>query len=139
MKTPGPDHPITLAANPRRVRARFQNHVIADTKLATTLTEADLPPVQYFPREDVETGFMSKSPTVTTCPYKGEANYYSMLMNGDLAQDAAWSYEAPYPAMEEIKGMIAFDPKMIEVYEVSEADLEDHRRPEAVADWPAPK
>lgn len=139
MKTPGPDHPITVAHNPKRVRARFQNHVIADTADALTLKEADYPPVQYFPRDDVDTGFLSKSDHTTNCPYKGDATYYSMLMNGDIAENVAWSYEEPYPAMESIKDMIAFYPDKVEVYEIAEDAVDDRRRPEAVASWPDPK
>lgn len=139
MKTPGPDHPITLTPNPRRVRARFQNHVIADTADALTLKEADYPAVQYFPRGDVDTGFLSQSAKTSTCPYKGDATYYSMLMNGDLAENVAWSYEEPYPAMEAIRGRIAFYPDQVEVYEIEEAAVDERRRPETAASWPDPR
>jgi uncharacterized protein (DUF427 family) len=123
MMTPGPDHPITLSANPRRVRAYVAGHVIADTDDALTLAEADLPAVQYFPREDVETGFLSESPKVTQCPYKGSATHYSMLIDGELIENAAWSYEDPYPAVERIRGRIAFYPDKVEVYELDEDRL----------------
>jgi uncharacterized protein (DUF427 family) len=103
------------------------------------LEEAGYPPVAYFPRDHVETGFISQSPTVTTCPYKGQATYWSMLMNGDLAEDVAWSYEDPYPAVAEIRGRLAFDPKKVEVYVVNEHELETRHRDAAVGDWPAPK
>lgn len=139
MRTPGPDHPITLTPNNRRVRARFQNHVIADTADALTLNEADYPPVQYFPREDVEASFLSKSAHVTECPYKGAATYWSMIMNGDVTENVAWSYEEPYPAVSEIAGRIAFYPDKVEVYEVDEEELAHRHRRDAVADWPAPK
>lgn len=127
--TPGPDHPITVAANPRRVRVKAFGHVIGDSDDVLTLTEASLAPVQYFPREDIETGFLSKSPKVSECPYKGQATYYSMLIDGELIENVAWSYEAPYPAMEAIRGRLAFYPDKVEIYEVSEADLEHRRHP----------
>ena len=139
MKTPGPDHPITIERNPRRVRVRFGDHVIADTNSALSLAEAGYPPVLYLPREDVETGFLSQSPYTSRCPYKGDATYYSMMIDGDLAENVAWSYEAPYPAMEQISGLLAFDPKKVEVYEIDEASTDEHRNPEAVERWPAPK
>lgn len=121
------------------MRVRFQDHVIADTDAALTLREAGYPPVQYLPRGDVEAAFLSQSPHSSNCPYKGDATYYSMLMNGDLAENVAWSYEEPYPAMEQIRGLLAFDVKTVEVYEIDEASVDERRRPEAVADWPAPK
>ena len=137
MKTPGPDHPITIARNLRQVRVRFQDHVIAASDAALTLREADYPPVHYFPRADVEAAFLSKTAKTSHCPYKGDASYYSMLMNGDLVENVAWSYEAPYPAMEQIRGMLAFYPDKVEIYELSEADIADRHRPEFVARWPA--
>lgn len=138
MKTPGPDHPITLAANANRVRARVENHVLADTADALTLNEADLAPVQYFPRGDVETGFLSETDKVTECPYKGRATYYSMLVNGDLLENCAWSYEEPYPAVEAIRGRIAFEPSQVQVYEISEREGDDRRGDAMMERWPAP-
>jgi uncharacterized protein (DUF427 family) len=138
MKEPGPDHPITITPAPRQVRVRFQNHVIASSDRALVLKEADYPPVFYIPREDVETGFMSKTAHTTHCPYKGDASYYSMLINGDLAENKIWSYEAPYPAMEQIRDLVAFYPDTFEIYEVDAADIADRHRPEFSAAWPSP-
>jgi uncharacterized protein (DUF427 family) len=137
MKTPGPDHPMTIAQNPRMVRVRFQDHVIASSQGVMTLREADYPPVHYFPRADVETGFLSRTTHTTHCPYKGDATYYSFLMNGDLVENVAWSYEAPYPAAEDVRGMLAFYPDKVEVYEVSEDEVEHRHRHAFAAAWPA--
>jgi uncharacterized protein (DUF427 family) len=123
MKIPGPDHPITLEPSRRRVRAAFERHVIADTDDALILREADYPPVYYLPMDDVEMSFLSKTEHHTTCPYKGEASYWSIYMEGRIEENAAWSYEDPYPAVGAVKGRIAFYP-VVEVYEVDEADLE---------------
>jgi uncharacterized protein (DUF427 family) len=138
MKEPGPDHPITITPAPRQVRVRFQDHVIGSSDRALVLKEADYPPVFYIPREDVETGFLSKTAHTTECPYKGQASYYSAFINGALAENVAWSYEAPYPAMEAIAGMLAFYPDKVDVYELDAADMDDHRRPEASETWPQP-
>jgi uncharacterized protein (DUF427 family) len=128
MMTPGADHPITLTANPRRVRVQVSNHVIADTADAVTLDEAGYGPVQYFPREDVERGFLSETSKVTQCPYKGAATHYSMMIDGQLLENVAWSYEDPYPAVEAIRGRIAFYPDKVEIYEVDEEALKHHER-----------
>ena len=132
MKTPGPDHPITLTPAARQVRVAYEGHVIAASDAALVLQEASYPPVFYIPRADVETGFMSKTAHTTNCPYKGDASYYSLLMNGDLTENVAWSYEAPYPAMEQIRGMLAFYPDKVRIYEVDEAALDDRRHSEAM-------
>jgi uncharacterized protein (DUF427 family) len=121
MKVPGPDHPITITAHPGRIQARYNGHVIADSRLALTLKEAAYKPVVYFPREDVVMDFFTRTDRVTYCPYKGEANYYTILMDGHFAENAVWTYETPYPAMEQIRGRLAFYPDKVEVYEVGAA------------------
>ena len=121
MLTPGPDHPITLDPCRSRVRASFGHHVIADTDDALILREADLPPVYYLPMDDVEMSFLARTDHLGACPYKGQASYWSIYMDGRLAETAAWTYEAPYPASVALCGRIAFDQKVVEVYEIDEA------------------
>ncbi len=121
MLTPGPDHPIALEPCRSRVRAAFEHHVIADTDDALILREAGLAPVYYFPIDDVEMSFLARTDHAATCPYKGHASYWSIYMDGHLAETAAWVYEAPYPAFAALSGRIAFDPKAVEVYEIDEA------------------
>lgn len=121
MKTPGPDHPITLEPAKNRWRAKFADHVIADSNDALVLREADYPPRVYFPRTDVSMEFMSRTDRSTHCPYKGDAAYYTVVMDGRFAENAVWTYETPYPAMEAIAGLLSFYPDEIEVYEVDDA------------------
>ena len=125
MKIPGPDHPITIEASRTRVRAAFDNHVIADTNDALILRESTYPPVYYFPKDQIEMGFLAQTDHASHCPYKGDASYWSIMMDGDLAENAAWSYEDPFPAAMAIKGHLAFYPNKVEVYELDEAELED--------------
>ena len=54
MKTPGPDHPITIAPNPHRVRVIWRGRIVADTTRALALKEASYPLVQYIPRADAD-------------------------------------------------------------------------------------
>ena len=121
MKIPGPDHPITVSANPSRIQVLYNGHVIADTRRALTLKEATYKPAIYFPREDVEMAFLSRSEHSTYCPYKGQASYYSIRMDGRLAENAVWTYEAPYPAMETIRDLLAFYPNQVEIREAGDA------------------
>ena len=120
MKTPGPDHPITLEPAGSRMRALIAGHVIADTKDALVLKEASLKPVVYFPKKDVEMGFSAKTEKSTTCPYKGEAAYYTFDIEGGILENVAWSYDEPYPAMQDLAGRIAFYTDQVEVYAVEE-------------------
>jgi uncharacterized protein (DUF427 family) len=120
MKLPGPDHPITVTASPKRYQVRYGDHVIGDSRMALALKEASYKEVLYFPRDDIQMAYMSRTEKSTHCPYKGDASYYTIVMDGRIAEDAVWSYEAPYPAMEIIRGYLAFYPNQVEIYEVED-------------------
>lgn len=121
MLTPGPDHPITIEPGTRRWRAKFNGHIIADSNDALVLREASLAPVVYFPRADVEMGFMGRTERQTHCPYKGDAGYYTLTLDGEILENVAWTYDHPFEAMEKIAGRIAFYPRQVELYEVDDA------------------
>jgi uncharacterized protein (DUF427 family) len=127
MLQPGPDHPISIEPAARRWRARFAGHVIADSADALILKEASYPPRVYFPRVDVSMEYMSRTDHGTHCPYKGDATYYTVLMDGQFAENAVWTYEHPFPAMDPIAERLSFYPEKIEVYEVDEAAVNPHR------------
>jgi uncharacterized protein (DUF427 family) len=114
MKIPGPDHPISIEANLSRVVVTVGGQVIADSRAALTLREASYPPVQYFPREDVDMAALTRSEHTTYCPYKGEASYYSIPAGGDGSLNAVWTYETPFEAMAQIKDYVAFYPDRVD-------------------------
>jgi uncharacterized protein (DUF427 family) len=113
-KIPGPDHPISIAANPSRVVVTVGGKVIADTREALTLREASYPAVQYIPRRDVDMAALTRSEHTTYCPYKGDASYYSIAAGGDRSRNAVWSYETPFEAMAQIKEYVAFYPDRVD-------------------------
>ncbi len=119
MKVPGPDHPITIAPNPKRVVVRVGGKTIADTTRALALREASYPAVQYIPRADVDMTALQRTDHATHCPYKGDASYYSIRLGGggkDLA-NAVWTYESAYEAVKPIEGHLAFYPNKVELTE----------------------
>lgn len=124
MKIPGPDHPITITPGRTRWRVAFENHVIADSGDALVLQEANYPPRVYFPRQDVSMEYFSRTDRSSHCPYKGDASYFTILMDGHFADNAVWSYEEPFPAMEQIRGRLAFYPDKVDIYAV-EDDIVD--------------
>ena len=63
---------------------------------------------QYFPDSSLNRDFVSFSNHKTSCPWKGQASYYSLIVNGEMNTDAAWYYADPKPEAEEIKGRVAF-------------------------------
>ena len=119
MKLPGPDHPISITPNPKRVRVSFAGKTIADTTHALILQEANYPPVQYIPRADVDMKLLVATAHASHCPYKGDASYFTISAGGRESENAVWSYVAPYPAMAEIAGHLAFYPNRVDGIEES--------------------
>jgi uncharacterized protein (DUF427 family) len=119
MKLPGPDHPITITPNPKRVRVSLGGRVVADTTRALSLKEATYPAVQYIPREDVAMDLLRRTTHSTHCPYKGDASYYTIVADGRTAENAVWTYEQPFSAMAQIAGHVAFYPNRVDAIEES--------------------
>ena len=63
---------------------------------------------QYFPPESIKREHFLPSVAHTVCPWKGQASYYHVIVNGKKNQDAAWYYPQPKPAASQIKGYVAF-------------------------------
>ena len=118
VKLPGPDHPLSVTGHGGRIQALFNGHLIADSGDVLMLKEASYKPVAYFPRRDVEMGFLASTKLDTYCPYKGHASYFTISKDGQIAENAVWSYENPHPAMEIIKDRVAFYPNVVELREV---------------------
>ncbi len=119
MKIPGPDHPITVAGNSARVIVRVGTRVVADTRSALTLREAQYPAVQYIPRKDIDMSALIRTEHASYCPFKGDASYYSIPSGGEKATNAVWTYESPYPAVAAIKDYMAFYPDRVDAIEIS--------------------
>ena len=92
------NHPIEVVSNSNRVRVIWRGEVIADTTRSMSLQEGSYPVVHYIPREDVATALLSRTTLQTRCPYKGQASYYSIMVREQTAENAVWTYEAPYAA-----------------------------------------
>jgi uncharacterized protein (DUF427 family) len=114
IKQPGPDHPITIEANPARVVVSVAGRVVADTQDALTLREANYRPVQYIPLSDVDSSLLEPTDHATYCPYKGDCSYYSIPIGGEKSANAVWTYEAPFAAVAEIKDRVAFYPERVD-------------------------
>ncbi len=85
------------------IRAQWNGRVIAESD-DTVVVEGN----HYFPADAVAQDVLRDSTTTSHCPWKGEAHYYSLEVDGEANRDAAWYYPDPKPAAAEIKGRIAF-------------------------------
>jgi uncharacterized protein (DUF427 family) len=114
IKLPSPDHPISIRRNTARVVVSVAGRVIADTRNALTLREAEYPSVQYIPDKDVDFSQLERTDHATYCPYKGDCSYYSVPAGGKKSVNAVWSYQEPFPAVEQIRGHVAFYPDRVD-------------------------
>lgn len=77
-----------------------------------TLAESDDTVVvegnHYFPADSIKREYFSESGTHTSCPWKGEASYYDISIDGEVNKDAAWYYPNPKQAAANIKDRVAF-------------------------------
>jgi uncharacterized protein (DUF427 family) len=114
IKHPGPDHPITIDANPARVVVTVAGVTIADTQHALTLREAGYAPVQYIPLADVDHSQLQSTDHASYCPFKGDASYYSLPAGGERSVNAVWTYREPFAAVAAISDHVAFYPDRVD-------------------------
>lgn len=115
IKTPGPDHQITITSSSDHVVVRSGEATIADSRSTLVLREANYPPVRYIPIADIDRSQLAASELTTYCPYKGEASYYSITRDAERGADAVWFYEDPRPPVAEIKDHVAFYPDRVQL------------------------
>jgi uncharacterized protein (DUF427 family) len=92
----------------RRLRVLFENQVVADSSRAIYLFETKHLPVYYFPLEDVRFDLLQPTEHRTRCPFKGEANYWTISVGERTADNAVWGYRQPIESCPDISGYVAF-------------------------------
>ena len=92
----------------RHLRAIASGRVIAETRRPIRVLETHHPPVYYIPPDDVAMQFLVPSPHRSFCEYKGEACYYSLIVDGEKRPNVAWYYPHPSPGYEELANHVAF-------------------------------
>jgi len=85
------------------MKATWNNTILAESD-DTVIVEGN----HYFPPQSIKKEYFQGSATHTTCPWKGEASYYNVVVDGQINKDAAWYYPDPKPAAAEIKDHVAF-------------------------------
>lgn len=85
------------------MKAVWKDQVIAESA-DTVVVENN----HYFPLESVNRDLLQESATTSMCPWKGTANYYHVVVDGETNSDAAWYYAEPKDAAAEIRGRVAF-------------------------------
>ncbi len=85
------------------MKATWNNQIIAESN-ETVLVEQNY----YFPIDSVNKEFLTSSDHHSTCPWKGEASYHNVVVDGETNENAAWYYPQPKKEAEHIKNYVAF-------------------------------
>jgi uncharacterized protein (DUF427 family) len=119
-----PYHRIDILRTDRHVRISLDGELLAESTGAVALFESNLPPRWYLPREDVVVE-LEPTDTVTRCPYKGQASYYSVPADG--GKDLVWVYQDPLAEAVRIKGLLCFFNERVDL----QLDGELQERPDS--------
>jgi uncharacterized protein (DUF427 family) len=111
-----PYHRVDILASSRHVRVEVDGVTVADSERPVILFETGLPPRYYLPLTDIRTDLLAPSDTVTHCPYKGAAGYWSVDTGQGARADLVWTYRAPLPESQKIAGLACFYDEKVDVY-----------------------
>ena len=100
--------PPRLEATGKRIRVAFGERTIADTTQAYRVLETSHPPVYYLPPGDIASGVLVPTAGSSVCEWKGAAVYFDVVVDGQTAERAAWSYQSPADGFAPIAGYVAF-------------------------------
>lgn len=107
---------VDILPSSRHVRVEVDGVTIAETAKPTLLFETNLPVRYYVPRTHVRMELLEPSESVTHCPYKGDAEYWSLRLGGQVVSDVAWSYPTPLPESQKIAGLLSFYADKVNLY-----------------------
>ncbi len=100
----------------RHVRVEVGGQVVAESKRPVLLYETGLPTRYYIPKLDVRMDLLEATDTVTHCPYKGAASYWSLRVGDKAYQDFVWSYPRPIPEIPKIENLLCFYNERVDLY-----------------------
>ncbi len=107
---------VDILSSSRRVRVELDGVVLAESCAPRILFETGLPSRYYLPVTDLRHDLLRPSETVTHCPYKGAATYWSVEVNGVTQADLVWCYRTPLPESQKIAGLACFYNERVDLY-----------------------
>jgi|SRR5438105_8618668 len=119
-------HRITITPADLHVEVRVGGEKVAESDRAVLLEETGLPTRYYVSREDVRMELLRPTSRETTCPFKGQASYWSVEVGGEIHDDLVWSYERPIAEAEGVARLMCFYNERVELT----IDGEPQPRPE---------
>ena len=110
---------IDALPSSRHVRVMVGGEVVAESHRPIVLTETGLVPRYYLPRVDVRMDLLTPTDTVSHCPYKGSASYWTVEVGDVTLTDVVWGYVTPLPESARLAGLVCFWPEKsadLEIY-----------------------
>ncbi len=124
----GPKHRLLFDAFPRRVRAVFCGETVLDTTRGRLLHESNMLPMLYVPVDDVEQSLLQPTEHSTHCPFKGDAAYWSVVVDGHVADNAVWGYPQPHDDATWLRGHYAVYFEAMDAWFDEDEQIQAHLR-----------
>jgi len=110
-----------------RIRVVHLDQAIVDAPWAIRVLETSQPPAYYVDPQFVDQSYLNASPSRTSCEWKGTASYFDVVIDGEWVPDAAWLYEQPNPAFDDLKGYFAFYAQKLDRCYVDEEQVDANK------------
>jgi uncharacterized protein (DUF427 family) len=107
---------LDILPSSRHVRIEVDGVTIAESTSPRLLFETGLRTRYYLPKTHVRMDLLVPSETTSHCPYKGEAEWWSVRVGDELHPDLAWSYPTPLPESQKVAGLVGFYDEKVDVY-----------------------
>lgn len=111
-----PYHRVDILPSSRHIRVEVDGVTVAETTSAQLLFETGLPVRYYLPKPHVRMDLLEPSDTITQCPYKGDANYWSVRAGDTVQQDLVWGYRLPVAESQKIAGLLCFYNEKVDIF-----------------------
>ena len=107
---------VDIVRSSRHVEVHVDGVAVADSHHPTLLFETGLPTRYYLPKTDIRMELLTETDTLTSCPYKGDAGYWTLTVNGETYEDIVWSYKHPVHESAKIAGLLSFYNEKVDIY-----------------------
>jgi uncharacterized protein (DUF427 family) len=107
---------VDILPSSRHVRVDVDGVTVAESTSPRLLFETGLPARYYLPKTHVRLDLLIPTDSVSHCPYKGQAEWWSVGVGEHVYDDLAWSYPTPLPESQKIAGLIAFYNEKVDIY-----------------------
>jgi uncharacterized protein (DUF427 family) len=108
-------HRITITPAELHVEIKVDGEKLAESDRPVLLEETGLPTRYYLPRQDVRMELLRPTRYESTCPFKGQASYWTVQVGDEVHDNLVWSYETPIPQAEGIAGLLCFYNERVDI------------------------